>query len=545
MRHFGIGSITLRVAMIVLLAAGACLAQDSKDTPVQPAQTQQATALPREAAISVGRPTLFPVTAAEPRSAAATPAADTDRLGTATPKADLALGYLFTRLNPGDGFDGFNTHGGFASLAFNLNPRWGLVTEFTGSGYSRDTGMGDESGKTFSYLFGPRYSWRRWPRAVPFVQTLLGGFRASESGSSANAFAWTAGGGVDWIATPRFGIRLFQADYLLTNLPEVGGDRGVQHNFRLGTGILFRFGVPAPVLPPANRAPAVQCSASPSSVYVGDETAVAVRADASDADGDSLTYDWSASQGALEGTGPVARWNATGLPAGRYPVNVRVSDGKGGVANCETSVLVEPKPNRAPTLTCAADRTAVLPGERVRITGTAQDPDSDPLAFSWSPSAGQVLGTGSSVQLDTTGLRPARYIVTGRVEDGRGGAADCQVGIDVTEPPPVPQASKINECFFRPGSARVDNVCKRILDDVALRLNNEPSGRVVLVGFADPKEARPAKLGADRAAQAGKYLEEKGIAATRLENRTGTGQAGADKQNRRLDIIWLPAGATF
>jgi outer membrane protein OmpA-like peptidoglycan-associated protein len=225
---------------------------------------------------------------------------------------------------------------------------------------------------------------------------------------------------------------------------------------------------------------------------------------------------------------------------------VRVSDSRGGTADCSVDIRVEPRPNRAPSLTCSAERSSVLAGERVRIRGEASDPDGDQLTYSWRASSGQIIGSGSSVQLDTSGLAPGRYTVTGRVEDGRGGGADCSTAVAVEAPPAPPQASKLNECFFRAGSARVDNVCKRILDDVALRINRDSNGRVVLVGFADPNEPRAAQLGADRVAQVARYMEEKGITGSRLERRTGTGQAaGAAKENRRLDIIWLPAGATF
>jgi outer membrane protein OmpA-like peptidoglycan-associated protein len=106
------------------------------------------------------------------------------------------------------------------------------------------------------------------------------------------------------------------------------------------------------------------------------------------------------------------------------------------------------------------------------------------------------------VQLDTTGVAAGNYTVTGRVENGKGGAADCASNVAVQAPPPPPEASKLNECSFRANISRVDNVCKRILDDVALRLQNDPKARVVIVGYADPKEAHSDKLAGDRGANA-------------------------------------------
>jgi outer membrane protein OmpA-like peptidoglycan-associated protein len=133
-----------------------------------------------------------------------------------------------------------------------------------------------------------------------------------------------------------------------------------------------------------------------------------------------------------------------------------------------------------------------------------------------------------------------------RVDDGRGGAADCTSTIEVKAVPAPPQASKIADCpFAKPLSTRTDNSCKRFLDDVALRLQNEPRGTAVIIGYSDPKEGKtPDKVAGDRATNAVKYLGEKGIDPSRVSTRTGAGQAGAT-DNRRIDVIWVPEGATY
>jgi outer membrane protein OmpA-like peptidoglycan-associated protein len=296
---------------------------------------------------------------------------------------------------------------------------------------------------------------------------------------------------------------------------------------------------------PANRAPMASCTAEKSSVYADSNETIGVTVRGSDPDNDTLTYGWSTTGGRVDGTGTTVRWNSTGTAPGVYTVTARVDDGMGGTASCSVDLRVEPKPNRAPMLTCSAERSSVMTGERVRINAQANDPDGDALTYSWRTNGGQVVGSGASVQLDTTGLGPGSYKVTTRVEDGRGGAADCSVDVGVQQPPPPPEASKLNECFFRASSARVDNVCKRVLDDVALRMQNTPRARVVIVGYADPKEPRPDRLAGRRADETKKYLVSKGIADSRIDVRTATGQAGAGKQNRRIDVIWVPEGATY
>jgi len=203
------------------------------------------------------------------------------------------------------------------------------------------------------------------------------------------------------------------------------------------------------------------------------------------------------------------------------------------------------KPNQPPTLSCSAERTNVTAGERVRVSGQAKDPDGDALRFTWRSSGGQLAGTGAAVTLDTTGLAPGNYSVTGRVDDAAGGAADCAVPIRVSAAAGPAQASKTHEGFFRTQSAVVDNVFKRILDDVALRMNSEQGGRVLLVGYADGRETNSDQLAAQRAANAKAYLVAKGISAQRIDTRVAAGQSGAGRQNQRVDVIWVPAGASY
>jgi outer membrane protein OmpA-like peptidoglycan-associated protein len=343
-----------------------------------------------------------------------------------------------------------------------------------------------------------------------------------------------------------WGLRIYPTKYLafdvgyryMLNL-KGANDR---HGFvvKIGTGLWPE------KAPPENHSPTASCSVDKSMVYLDSGDTAAVSAMASDPDGDPLTYTWSANGGRVDGNGPQVRWLSAGTAAGSYTVTLHVDDGHGGAATCSADIGVEPKPNRPPTIACSADRNSVFAGERVHITCNASDPDGDPLTYAWRSNAGRLTANGPAADFDTTGLAPAAYSVTTRVDDGRGGAAEATTGVQVKAVPPPPQASKMSECSFGTAlSTRIDNVCKRILDDVALRLQSEPRASAVIIGYSDPKERQPDKVAGDRATNGVKYLGEKGIDASRVKTRTGSGQPGADQQNRRIDVIWVPEGATY
>jgi opacity protein-like surface antigen len=163
------------------------------------------------------------------------------------PRADVFAGYSYVRFNPGFGAPGINTNGGSASASFHLNSWLGLVADF--GGYHADEGFG--SGTAYTYLFGPRV-YLGHGRLVPFVQNLYGGSHIGGAASecdtvrvheipdscsaSQNAFAMSLGGGIDWNATEHIGIRVIQAEYLLTRFFS-----DTQNNARISTGVVFRF----------------------------------------------------------------------------------------------------------------------------------------------------------------------------------------------------------------------------------------------------------------------------------------------------------------
>ena len=206
-----------------------------------------------------------------------------------------------------------------------------------------------------------------------------------------------------------------------------------------------------------------------------------------------------------------------------------------------------PPPNQAPTVTCAADRAQVLPGETVTIHATASDPENGPLTYAWTTTGGAVHGTDGTGTLDFTGATPpATATVTVRVTDDHGNTATCDAAVQLMEPVKPAEAVSCTAGNFPRNLARLSNVDKACLDDVAQKLTSDPRAHVVVIGHSDSHET---VKGVDqkRAEAVRDYLSrERSIEVSRVTvraagtaNPVGTDAAG----NRRVEIWFVPDGA--
>lgn len=527
-------------------------AKSSDDSAAATSATSDSTNAAPNAARSLALPDAPRATPFPGPTPASSSTTDDSAPGRLTPKWELAGMYSYINFNPGATFPNFNNNGGTGSIAYNVNKFLGLTAEFGTYAFSRRIpSVGKTEGGFQTFLFGPRLNLRR-DHFVPFAEVLFGDFRADGQVTGAarsSSFALVAGGGVDVVFNKHIAWRFAQIDYLRSYVSGPSLDPQYRQNsLRLGTGIVFRWGFPPPPPPPPSGPPTASCSATPASVFQGSNDPSAIHVTASSPANLPLNYTYTATGGTVEGTGPDARWNSTGTAVGTYTVTAKVDDGKGGTGSCTADIAVQEKPHHPPTISCSANPSTVQPGEKTTITSTASSPDNLDLTYSYSATQGQVSGNGPTATYDTTGLQSGSYKVNCSVTDSRGDKADGQANVDVQQPPPPPQATKIGECgYTKAGVARFDNLCKRVGDDVALRLKNDPNAKVVIVGYADGKEPRAAKLAQSRADLAKAYLGEKGIDASRSTTRTGQAstEKGSEKENRRVEFIFVPEGATY
>jgi outer membrane immunogenic protein len=161
---------------------------------------------------------------------------------------EVGADYNYVRSNVPAGSCGcFGLNGGSGWVAFKFSRSLGVVAEIASQTASNISSTGADLTLT-SFLAGPRYTFTHAGRFAPFAQVLVGGAHAGgtlapgSSGlpGSSNAFAMTAGGGLDIGLTRHIAVRAFEADYYLTRFDNGVNDH--QNNLRIEAGVVIRFG---------------------------------------------------------------------------------------------------------------------------------------------------------------------------------------------------------------------------------------------------------------------------------------------------------------
>ena len=204
-----------------------------------------------------------------------------------------------------------------------------------------------------------------------------------------------------------------------------------------------------------------------------------------------------------------------------------------------------------PVASCSASPDSVQAGQTSTVTVNASSPDNFPLTYAWSTTAGRLSGTGASATLDTNGAAQGSAITTtATVSDSRGLSTTCNATVNVQAPPPpvtVNEVSEIGECKFMDAKRpwRVDNTCKAVLDDVAMRIQREPNGKFVIVGYTDEEESiKVTQLGAQRAVNM-KYYLVNGEGGSQIDASRVEVRASGTVKEKGAKVYFVPSGATF
>jgi hypothetical protein len=170
---------------------------------------------------------------------------------------DLAVTFATERSQALPGQASFWFKGGGADVAMTFKSVLGMsglgIAASLNGDHAPNIAPGVDANK-FTYLAGPRYTWTAWHghasaadnrRLQIFGQGLFGmthgydGLYPATSGatSSANSFAMQTGGGFNFYLTKNLGLRLLEADYVRTALPN--GAANIQNDLRLSAGVTW------------------------------------------------------------------------------------------------------------------------------------------------------------------------------------------------------------------------------------------------------------------------------------------------------------------
>ena len=264
--------------------------------------------------------------------------------------------------------------------------------------------------------------------------------------------------------------------------------------------------------PSANKSPVVQAACEPCRVPRGGE--VRLKADASDPDGDAITYGWSAPQGTFTGAtdGPEALWTAPDR-IGRVVIRVAVRDNRGGttVKEVEVAVVNLPPVFGSPLRFRLAENRD---GRGTPITlGSvpATDPDGDAFEFGLAPGTDRFAIDAASGALSYIGpgedfeADPNRHAVTVTATDVLGGEAQAEVEVQVVDVNERPVAADDTLSVAEDRKTRVDVLANDEDPDRGDRLRVVSVGapghgkaQVVDVGLAVQYEPDPNYNGPDR-----------------------------------------------
>jgi hypothetical protein len=160
----------------------------------------------------------------------------------------LSVGYSATISNAPPGQCGcFLLNGGSGEALFQVWKNIAAVVQVTG-GHAGNVPQSQQGLGLVTYMAGPRYSFLMPRRVTVYGQFLAGGMHGfdayfprddAQPNGSANSLSFSTGGGVEIGISDWLSVRTVEAEFLVSRLPNDLSGR--QHNFRVSSGLIFRF----------------------------------------------------------------------------------------------------------------------------------------------------------------------------------------------------------------------------------------------------------------------------------------------------------------
>lgn len=396
-----------------------------------------------------------------------------------------------------------NPRGVGLAATYDFNRWFGLTLDSSahwGSGERTTFQKIDDTG-FYNLSIGPKVTFRS-SHFAPFLEFLVGDHRLTpDAFHDVDKLGIMPGGGLDIILSRHIALRLIRADYVYSNYrfgPKSTTPETQIRGARLQTGINFMFGGGEHEI-----SPSAACTSDPAEVFAG-EPVTATATGANFNPNSTLRYNWEGTGAKVTGNEASTRVDTTGLPAGSYTASANLRDDRNHSASCTSRFTVkDPHP---PMISCAADPASVAMGETSTITSNASSPDGRRLTYSYSASAGEVSGTGSTATLNTSGVQPGQITVACNASDDRNAplSASSTTVVTVQAPPPAPQIAQLeaklalHSIYFQTARPTVENpegglvdsqagILKNLAEDYAEYLKYKPDAHLILSGHADTR----------------------------------------------------------
>jgi hypothetical protein len=164
----------------------------------------------------------------------------------AASRADIFIGYSY--LSNGFGANRVGNHGWNLQGTYNLTDNLGLTADFSGHNATTTPFTGTtQLDDMYTLLFGPKLTHHE-DNIEMYVHGLVGVMRAHTAivgsfSTTDTGFGAGVGGGVDWIPSDRWGVRILQLDYIYGNTQNAAafGPTTI-NNLRLSAGVVIRLG---------------------------------------------------------------------------------------------------------------------------------------------------------------------------------------------------------------------------------------------------------------------------------------------------------------
>ena len=154
-----------------------------------------------------------------------------------------------------------------------------------------------------------------------------------------------------------------------------------------------------------------------------------------DVDGTVVIYKWTKVTGPATGTitnSNIPVTNVTGLTAGIYLFELRITDNNGATGKDTMQVIVNPE-NIPPVANAGADQSIALPANRITLTGSGTDADGTIAAYTWK----QISGPVDKLTSTNTAITVLDNLIAGNykfelmVTDNRGATGKDTVSVIV------------------------------------------------------------------------------------------------------------------